>query len=207
MHRESDPAYQVIFEVGELLSTFVLPEGIPFRARETCPATLANNIDKTAFERAIRAGRGKAIWDVGTCELIEGNLRKGYLLMFFNGERLRGEWTLFRTTPDEWHISNGVREWSESAPFTAKRTAARQGTTNVGAPLLADFARSGRARPVQSPRVKPRAGAITASSQKRKQVANLMTWRRSRKRRPRSRRRWNVSWCHPRRKGMAGSMN
>src|SRR5581483_9589330 len=116
LHRDSDPAYQVIFEVGELLSAFVLPEGIPFRERETCPATVAENIDKAAFERAVGQGRGKVIWDVGTCELIEGNLQRSYLLLFFTGERLRGEWTLFQSAAEDWHISKGVRERSESAP-------------------------------------------------------------------------------------------
>ncbi|MBV9608776.1 MAG: non-homologous end-joining DNA ligase, partial [Acidobacteria bacterium] len=127
LHRESDPAYQVLFEIGEVLTTFVLPEGFPFRARETCPAAPAH-VEKSVFERAMRAGCGKPVWDVGTCELVEGNAQKGYLLMFFNGETVRGEWTLFRSAPDAWHISNGAREWSESAP---------------GAPLVAGVARSG----------------------------------------------------------------
>src|SRR5947207_765654 len=45
------------------------------------------------------------VWDIGTYELIEGNYYKGYLRLYLNGKKLKGEWTLTRSDSD------GKKNW------------------------------------------------------------------------------------------------
>lgn len=36
------------------------------------------------------------MWDIGTYELLEGNYYKGFLRLYLNDKKLKGEWTLRR---------------------------------------------------------------------------------------------------------------
>jgi len=52
------------------------------------------------------------VWDIGTYELLEGNYYKGFLRVYLNGTKLKGEWTLKRfldakderDSRDKWHL-------------------------------------------------------------------------------------------------------
>lgn len=41
------------------------------------------------------------VWDIGTYNLIEGNVHKGHLKFYLSGKKLKGEWLLTRTRDDE----------------------------------------------------------------------------------------------------------
>jgi bifunctional non-homologous end joining protein LigD len=49
------------------------------------------------------------VWDIGTYELLEGNYYKGFLRVYLNGTKLKGEWTLQRFVDgkderDKWRL-------------------------------------------------------------------------------------------------------
>jgi bifunctional non-homologous end joining protein LigD len=82
-------ATKLLLQVHDDVLAFSLPR-FPRRAGESQPAKLTS------------ANRNAAPWDSGTVELIEGNAAKGYLDLFFDGARLKGEYVLLRD--GEWQF-------------------------------------------------------------------------------------------------------
>jgi bifunctional non-homologous end joining protein LigD len=83
------------------------------------------------------------IWDEGTYEPLEGDdpasaLRRGELRFTLSGHKLRGRWTLVRTSPRKWLLIKGRDRYARETDITATR--ARSVRTKR---LLAQIARDG----------------------------------------------------------------
>ncbi len=121
-HRSSDPAYELLMEIGDLTTSWTLPEGFPARARERCPA-----VPRPVSQETInfdRLARSEALWDGGTSELVEGNSKKGYLHLYFSGERLKGDWIFRREPPgEEWFVGRYSAELARFPQETRAATA------------------------------------------------------------------------------------
>jgi bifunctional non-homologous end joining protein LigD len=69
-------------------------------------------LDYLSFEGIIPQGQYGGgtvmVWDIGTYEVVEGNIHKGYLKFYLSGEKLKGEWLLTRSRDDgerpRWYL-------------------------------------------------------------------------------------------------------
>lgn len=107
---------RLTIEIHEQMLIFAL-ERLPMRTGESQPAKPISNPPSQL-----------AVWDKGTVELLEGIAKRGYLELYFDGAKLKGEYILRRE--GEWELIRPARD-KDYAPdeFLHPRraqTAARQ---------------------------------------------------------------------------------
>jgi bifunctional non-homologous end joining protein LigD len=111
-HAASHLHYDFRLEIHDVLKSWAVPKGVPLKDGDTAAAfaTEDHPLDYLEFEGTIPKGQygGGAVmvWDIGTYEILEGNYWKGRLVVFLNGKKLRGEWTIERQSDE-----NGKTKW------------------------------------------------------------------------------------------------
>jgi bifunctional non-homologous end joining protein LigD len=122
-HAASHLHYDFRLEMHDVLKSWSVPKGVPFKQDEQRLAmpTEDHPIDYLDFEGIIPKGQYGGgtvmVWDIGTYNLIEGNYYKGFLRFYLNGTKLKGEWTLQRDadrkddrdTRDKWYLSKTTK--------------------------------------------------------------------------------------------------
>jgi bifunctional non-homologous end joining protein LigD len=117
-HAASHLHYDFRLEMHDVLKSWSIPKGIPFKENERRLAmpTEDHPINYLDFEGIIPKGQYGGgtvmVWDIGTYELIEGNYYKGFLRFYLNGTKLKGEWTMQRffdgrndrDSTDKWRL-------------------------------------------------------------------------------------------------------
>jgi bifunctional non-homologous end joining protein LigD len=117
-HAASHLHYDFRLEMHDVLKSWSVPKGVPFKQdeRRLAMPTEDHPIDYLDFEGIIPKGQYGGgtvmVWDIGTYELIEGNYYKGLLRFYLDGTKLKGEWTLKRDakakderdTRDKWYL-------------------------------------------------------------------------------------------------------
>jgi len=96
-----------------VLKSWAVPKGPSVKEDEPRLAmpTEDHPIEYLDFEGVIPKGQYGGgtvmVWDIGTYNLVEGNYYKGFLKVFLDGSKLKGEWTLDRMRDDKrnaWHL-------------------------------------------------------------------------------------------------------
>ncbi len=106
-HAASHLHYDFRLEMHGVLKSWAVPKGPPVKEDEKrlAMATEDHPIEYLDFEGIIPKGQYGGgtvmVWDIGTYEPIEGNYYKGFLRIFLEGVKLKGEWTLQRLPSDE----------------------------------------------------------------------------------------------------------
>ena len=106
-HAASHLHYDFRLEMHGVLKSWAVPKGPPTKQDEKrlAMATEDHPIEYLDFEGIIPKGQYGGgtvmVWDIGTYEPIEGNYYKGFLRVFLEGVKLKGEWTLQRLPSDE----------------------------------------------------------------------------------------------------------
>lgn len=101
-HAASHLHYDFRLEMHDVLKSWSVPKGVPFKEgeRRLAMPTEDHPIEYLDFEgiipKAQYGGGTVMVWDIGTYELIEGNYYKGFLRFYLSGTKLKGEWTLQR---------------------------------------------------------------------------------------------------------------
>ena len=117
-HAASHLHYDFRLEMHDVLKSWSVPKGVPFKQdeRRLAMPTEDHPIPYLDFEGIIPKGQYGGgtvmVWDIGTYELIEGNYYKGFLRFYLSGTKLKGEWTLQRDangkderdTRDKWYL-------------------------------------------------------------------------------------------------------
>lgn len=112
-HAASHLHYDFRLEMHGVLKSWAVPKGPSVKEDEARLAmpTEDHPIDYLDFEGVIPKGQYGGgtvmVWDIGTYNLVEGNYYKGFLKVFLNGSKLKGEWTLDRMRDDKrnaWHL-------------------------------------------------------------------------------------------------------
>ncbi len=103
LRRQQSSGIELAIELHDLTRSFQLPDGIPQRTGDSCPATpLQSDLDVARLIDSDSA----SLLDLGACEVVEGNYRKNYLDLFFSGKKLKGDFTLSRSPgADRWALS------------------------------------------------------------------------------------------------------
>ncbi len=101
-HEASHLHYDFRLEMEGTLKSWAVPKGPPFKQGEKRLAmpTEDHPMSYLDFEGTIPKGQYGGgtvmVWDIGTYELIEGSLKRGYLHFHLSGNKLKGEWQLIR---------------------------------------------------------------------------------------------------------------
>ena len=112
-HAASHLHYDFRLEMHDVLKSWAVPKGPPYKEdeRRLAMPTEDHPIEYLDFEGIIPKGQYGGgtvmVWDIGTYDLIEGNYYKGFLRVFLNGSKLKGEWTLQQIrgeARDKWHL-------------------------------------------------------------------------------------------------------
>jgi len=152
----------LVVELHDTLRAWSLPKQLPTKPGVPVQVSLAKSSRESA-ERIL----GDAEWDGGTVELIEGNYSRGYLDLYFSGEKLRGEWELVEdSTKRGWQMIRPAagRSYAPEEFLRAKRSragensglariSARSGQTRSSATKFVAPSHSGRPRDDQSAKV------------------------------------------------------
>jgi len=112
-HAASHLHYDFRLEMHGVLKSWAVPKGPSVKEDEPRLAmpTEDHPIEYLDFEGVIPKGQYGGgtvmVWDIGTYNLVEGNYYKGFLKVFLDGSKLKGEWTLDRMRDDKrnaWHL-------------------------------------------------------------------------------------------------------
>ncbi|MBV8820976.1 MAG: hypothetical protein JO022_21635, partial [Acidobacteriaceae bacterium] len=117
-HAASHLHYDFRLEMHDVLKSWAVPKGPPYTLDEKRLAmpTEDHPLDYLEFEGIIPKGQYGGgtvmVWDIGTYELVEGNYYKGFLKIYLDGKKLKGEWTLLRSREKDrevWFLSKTGR--------------------------------------------------------------------------------------------------
>jgi bifunctional non-homologous end joining protein LigD len=101
-HAASRLHYDLRIESQGVLRSWSVPKGMPYEegVRRLAVNTEDHPLEYLDFEGVIpqsQYGGGTVmVWDIGACEIVEGNYWKGRLRFYLNGRKLKGEWLLER---------------------------------------------------------------------------------------------------------------
>ena len=116
-HAASHLHYDFRLEMHDVLKSWSVPKGPPFKKdeRRLAMPTEDHPIDYLDFEGIIPKGQYGGgtvmVWDIGTYELVEGNYYKGFLRVYLNGSKLKGEWSLQRSIDGKGDYKDARDKW------------------------------------------------------------------------------------------------
>jgi bifunctional non-homologous end joining protein LigD len=113
-HAASHLHYDFRLEMHGVLKSWAVPKGPPLDAdsRRLAMPTEDHPLDYLSFEGIIPKGEYGGgtvmVWDIGTYEVVDGNVYKGSLKFYLEGKKLKGEWLLTRSHDDgdrpKWYM-------------------------------------------------------------------------------------------------------
>jgi bifunctional non-homologous end joining protein LigD len=101
-HAASHLHFDFRLEMAGVLKSWAVPKGLPYElgVKRSAFEVEDHPIDYLDFEGTIPQGQYGGgtvmVWDIGTYELLGGNIPKGDLKLRLRGKKLKGEWHLFR---------------------------------------------------------------------------------------------------------------
>lgn len=127
-HAASHLHFDLRLEMGDTLKSWAVPKGLPYETGVKRSAFQVEDhpIDYMDFEGTIPQGQYGGgtvmVWDIGTYEIIEGNIYAGSVKIWLTGKKLKGEWYLFRIKSDDakpvWLIAKAGKPMK---PLSAKQ--------------------------------------------------------------------------------------
>ena len=101
-HAASHLHYDLRIESQGVLRSWSVPKGMPYAegVRRLALNTEDHPLEYLDFEGVIPQGQYGGgtvmVWDIGACEIVDGNYWKGRLRFHLDGRKLKGEWLLER---------------------------------------------------------------------------------------------------------------
>ena len=101
-HAASRLHFDFRLEMEGVLKSWAVPKGPPYTRLDKRLAMWVEDhpLDYATFEGTIPKGNYGAgtvmVWDIGTYEIMDGNIHQGKLHMMLHGKKLKGEWILVR---------------------------------------------------------------------------------------------------------------
>ena len=126
-HAASHLHYDFRLEMHGVLKSWAVPKGPSVKEDEArlAMATEDHPIEYLDFEGVIPKGQYGGgtvmVWDIGTYNLIEGNYYKGFVRVYLNGSKLKGEWTVERIRDDKRNAWQLRKTGGNTRAISAKR--------------------------------------------------------------------------------------
>ncbi len=127
-HAASRLHYDFRLEIDATLKSWAVPKGPPYElgVKRAAFEVEDHPLEYREFEGTIPQGQYGGgtvmVWDLGTYELLGGNLEKGDLKLRLHGKKLQGEWHLFRIKSDPskpvWLLA---KSGTAAKPVSARR--------------------------------------------------------------------------------------
>lgn len=97
--RRGASAFEINLEGDKVWKTWLIKASLPLRKRETSASFLGARplVEADLHKRTSPQPKNK-LWDVGTYEIVEGDLRSGEFRIYLEGTKTDGEWTLTNVT-------------------------------------------------------------------------------------------------------------
>jgi bifunctional non-homologous end joining protein LigD len=119
--------YDFRLEMSGTLKSWAVPKGPPYdlHERRLAVATEDHPMEYARFEGVIPRGEYGGgtvmVWDIGTYELIDGNVWQGKLHVFLSGKKLKGEWVLVKGDErngkdNTWYLIKAGNETTRPTP-------------------------------------------------------------------------------------------
>src|SRR5262249_19908880 len=106
-HQARNLHYDFRLQMHGVLKSWAVPKGPPYERAEKRLAMQVEDhpLDYARFEGTIPTGNYGAgtvmVWDIGTYEIMDGNIHAGKLHLRLHGRKLSGEWILVRASRGE----------------------------------------------------------------------------------------------------------
>jgi bifunctional non-homologous end joining protein LigD len=106
-HAASHLHYDFRLEMHDVLKSWAVPKGLSTEmgVKRSAFQTEDHPLEYFDFEGTIPAGQYGGgtvmVWDVGTYDMVDGNYWKGDLRIWLSGEKLKGEWHIFRIKSED----------------------------------------------------------------------------------------------------------
>jgi bifunctional non-homologous end joining protein LigD len=131
-HRASQLHYDFRLEASGVLVSWAVPKGpsLDPRDKRLAMAVEDHPIDYARFEGIIPEGEYGGgtvmVWDIGTYavdgdESFEAAFRKGRLVVVLNGRKLKGAWSLVRTSGRKWLLIKRRDRYASTTDVTAAK--------------------------------------------------------------------------------------
>ncbi|QYM78106.1 non-homologous end-joining DNA ligase [Horticoccus luteus] len=127
-HAASRLHYDFRLELDGTLKSWAVPKGLPYEPgiKRAAFEVEDHPLDYIDFEGTIPPGQYGGgtvmVWDTGTYELLSGDHRRGDLKLMLHGQKLKGEWHIFRIKSEDdkpvWLI---VKAKPAMKPLSARR--------------------------------------------------------------------------------------
>jgi bifunctional non-homologous end joining protein LigD len=138
-HAASHLHYDFRLEMEDTLKSWAIPKGVPTElgVKRSAFQVEDHPLDYMEFEGTIPKGQYGGgtvmVWDIGTYDLIGGDLRKGDLKLWLDGKKLKGEWHMFRIKSEEskpvWLIIKGGKVAHKTLTAKQENTSVLSGRT------------------------------------------------------------------------------
>jgi bifunctional non-homologous end joining protein LigD len=125
--------YDFRIEMEGALKSWAVPKGPPYERNEKRLAMQVEDhpLDYARFEGTIPPGNYGAgtvmVWDIGTYEVMDGNIHQGKLHLILKGKKLKGEWILVQAARDDtkrtWFLIKGGDSMKPLSPRQDDRSA------------------------------------------------------------------------------------
>ena len=143
-HAASHLHYDFRLEMHDTLKSWAVPKGLPLEPGVPRSAfqTEDHPVEYLEFEGTIPEGQYGGgtvmVWDIGTYDVVAGNVWKGDLTVFLSGRKLKGEWRLTRARADPdkpgWKIEKSGAAMKPLSPRIAERSVlSRRTLTEIAA--------------------------------------------------------------------------
>ncbi len=133
-HAATHLHYDLRLEMHGVLKSWAVPKGVSYApgVKRLAMQTEDHPLEYLDFEGVIPEGQYGGgtvmVWDIGTYELVEGNVFKGFVRIFLNGRKLKGEWTLRKAGERNWFLQKSGEPMKPLAP-KKENTSALSGRT------------------------------------------------------------------------------
>ncbi|HEY4989132.1 MAG TPA: DNA polymerase ligase N-terminal domain-containing protein, partial [Opitutaceae bacterium] len=140
-HAASRLHYDFRLEMGATLKSWAVPKGVPTElgVKRSAFAVEDHPMGYLKFEGTIPKGQYGGgtvmVWDIGTYELLGGSYAEGNLKLMLDGQKLKGEWHMFKIRSeggkDVWLIAKSkvaakpISERQDDSSVLTKRSMAR----------------------------------------------------------------------------------
>jgi len=92
--RRGSSFFEINLEINKVVKTWAIKARLPMRKLQAATFLGERHLSAADFDEAAPSRRNNSVWDVGTYEVISGDIRSGELQIYLQGQKTNGEWKI-----------------------------------------------------------------------------------------------------------------